>query len=82
MIMGERQGCVLPYLLLRTYMDWIFVTSVHQSNCGAFTANSTVTDFIFANDAFISVDALELLVLVLELLHEEKLQVSWVKTKV
>ena len=57
-----------------------------QSQCGASVGNTKTTDLVFADDAVIFAESLEILVMALEALHEEAkplgFQVSWPKTKV
>ncbi|KAG0727910.1 hypothetical protein GWK47_033618 [Chionoecetes opilio] len=59
---------------------------VDQSDCGASVGNTKITDLVFADDAVIFAESLEVLVMALEALHEEPkplgLEVSWLKTKV
>ncbi|KAG0707250.1 Reticulon-4 receptor [Chionoecetes opilio] len=59
---------------------------VVQSDCGASVGNTKITDLVFADDAVIFAESLEVLVMALEALHEEAkplgLEVSWLKTKV
>ncbi|KAG0725747.1 hypothetical protein GWK47_037994 [Chionoecetes opilio] len=59
---------------------------VDQSDCGASVGNTKITDLVFADDAVIFAESLEVLVMALEVLHEEAkplgLEVSWLKTKV
>ena len=59
---------------------------VHQSHCGASFGNAKITDLVFANDAVIFTESLEVLVMAFKTLHEEAkplgLRVSWPKTKV
>ncbi|KAG0722363.1 Cyclin-F [Chionoecetes opilio] len=59
---------------------------VDQSDCGASVGNTKITDLVFADDAVIFAESLEVLVMALEALHEEAkplgLEVSWLKTKV
>ncbi|KAG0724525.1 hypothetical protein GWK47_040428 [Chionoecetes opilio] len=59
---------------------------VDQSDCGAFVGNTKITDLVFADDAVIFAESLEVLVMALEALHDEAkplgLEVSWLKTKV
>ena len=72
--------------LFNTCMDWVLGRAVEQSHCGASIHNTEITDLVFAEDAAIFAMSLELLLMVLEALHEEmkllRLRVSWAKTKV
>ena len=83
---GVRQGCVLAPSLFNTCMDWVLGRVVEQSHCGASVGNTKITDLVFADDAAIFAESLEVLVMALEALHEEVkplgLKVSWAKTKV
>ena len=57
-----------------------------QSHCGASVGNTEITDLVFANDATIFTESLEVLVMALEALHGELkplgLKVSRAKTKI
>ncbi|KAG0723488.1 G-protein coupled receptor moody [Chionoecetes opilio] len=59
---------------------------VDQSDCGASLGNTKITDLVFADDAVIFAESLEVLVMALEALHEEANplgpEVNWLKTKV
>ena len=83
---GVRQGCVLAPSLFNTCMDWVLGKVSDRSHCGAFVGDSKVSDLVFADDAVILAESLEVLVMALEVLHEEAkplgLEVSWAKTKV
>ena len=84
---GVRQGCVLAPSLFNTCMDWVLGRVVEQSHCGASVGNTKITDLVFADDAAILAESLEVLVMALEALHEEEvkpsgLKVSCAKTKV
>ncbi|KAG0728096.1 putative protein in type-1 retrotransposable element R1DM [Chionoecetes opilio] len=83
---GVRQGCVLAPSLFNACMDWVLDKVVDQSDCGASVSNTKITDLVFADDAVIFAESLEVLVMALEALHEEAkplgLEVSWLKTKV
>ncbi|KAG0729032.1 tRNA (uracil(54)-C(5))-methyltransferase [Chionoecetes opilio] len=83
---GVRQGCVLAPSLFNACMDWVLGKVVDQSDCGASVGNTKITDLVFADDAVIFAESLEVLVMALEALHEEAkplgLKVSWLKTKV
>ena len=67
-------------------MDWVLGRVVDQSHCGASVGNTKITDLVFADDAVIFAETLEILKLALGALHEEAkplgLKVSWPKTKV
>ncbi|KAG0723422.1 Transposon TX1 uncharacterized protein [Chionoecetes opilio] len=83
---GVRQGCILAPSLFNACMDWVLDKVVDQSDCGASVGNTKITDLVFADDAVIFAESLEVLVMALEALHEEAkplgLEVSWLKTKV
>ena len=83
---GVRRGCVLAPSLFNTCMDWVLGRVVEQIHYGASVGNTKITDLVFADDAAIFVESLEVLVMALEALHEEvkplTLKVSWAKTKV
>ncbi|KAG0720918.1 hypothetical protein GWK47_047474 [Chionoecetes opilio] len=74
--------------MLAAYVDLkkAFDSVHHQSDCGASVGNTKITDLVFADDAIICAESLEVLVMALEALHEEAkplgLEVSWLKTKV
>ena len=83
---GVRQGCVLAPSLFNTCMDWVPNRVVKESHCGASIGKIEITDFVFADDAAIFTESLEVLVMALETLQEEVkplgFKVSWAKTKV
>ncbi|KAG0720514.1 putative uncharacterized transposon-derived protein F52C9.6 [Chionoecetes opilio] len=66
--------------------QWEYLQVVDQSDCGSSVGNTKITDLVFADDAVIFAESLEVLVMALEALHEEAkplgLEVSWLKTKV
>ncbi|KAG0711504.1 hypothetical protein GWK47_020476 [Chionoecetes opilio] len=66
-------------------MDWVLGKVVNQIDCGASLGNTKITDLVFADDAVIFAESLEVLVMALEALHEEAkplgLEVSRLKTK-
>ncbi|KAG0717305.1 Acidic amino acid decarboxylase GADL1 [Chionoecetes opilio] len=66
-----RQGCVLAPSLFNACMDWVLDNVVDQSDCGASVGNTKITDLVFADDAVIFAESLEVLVMALEALHEE-----------
>ena len=80
------QGCVLAPSLFNTCMDWVLGRVVDHSHCGASVGNTKITDLVFADDAVIFAESLEVLVIAFEALDEEAkplgLQISWPKTKV
>ena len=57
--------------LFNTCMDWVLGRVVEQSYCGAFACNPEITILVFADDAAIFAESLEVLVMALEALHEE-----------
>ena len=57
--------------LFNTCMDWVLGRVVDQSHCGASVSNKKITDLVFADDAVIFAQSLEVLVMALEALHEE-----------
>ena len=67
-------------------MDWVLGRVVEQSHCGTSVGNTEITDLVFADDAAIFAESLEVLVMALEALHEKVkslgLRVSCVETKV
>ena len=64
---GVKQGFVLSQSLFNTSMDWILGRVVDQSHCGASFGNSTnITDHVFADNAVIFVESLEVLVALYE----------------
>ncbi|KAG0729200.1 (E3-independent) E2 ubiquitin-conjugating enzyme UBE2O [Chionoecetes opilio] len=65
---GVRQGCVLAPSLFNTCMDWVLGKVVYQSDCGASLGNTKITDLVFADDAVIFAESLEVLVMALEAL--------------
>ena len=68
---GMRQGCVLAPSLFNPCMDWVLGRVVEQSHCGPSVGNTEITDLVFADDAAIFTESLEVLVMALEALHEE-----------
>ena len=83
---GVREGCVLAPSLFNPCMDWVLGRVVEQSHCGASVGNTKITDLVFADDAAIFAESLEVLVMALEALHEEVkplgLKVSCAKTNI
>ena len=77
---GVRQGSVLAPSLFSTCMDWVLARVVEQSHCGASVGNTKITDFVFAEDAAIFAESLEVLVMAPEALHEvvKPLGLPWV----
>ena len=83
---GVRQSCVLAPSLFNTCMDSVLGRVVEQSHCVASVGNTEIIDLVFADDAVVFVESLEVLVMALEALQEEakplEIQVSWSTTKV
>ena len=67
---GVRQGCVIAPSLFNTCMDKVLSTVVDQSHCGASVSNTNITDFVFADNAVIFTESLEVLMMALEALHD------------
>ena len=64
---GVRQGCVLAPSLFNTCMGWVLGRVVEQSHCGTSVGNTEITDLVFADDAVIFVELLEVLVMALHM---------------
>ncbi|XP_076039380.1 uncharacterized protein LOC143024457 [Oratosquilla oratoria] len=83
---GVRQECVLALTFFNTCIDLVLDRVVDQCRCGASLGNTKVTDLVFADDATLLAEMLEILVVGLESLHREarpfRPEVSWTKTKV
>ena len=69
-VTGVRQGCVLAPTLFSTCMDWILGRMSERSSCGASFGNVKIFDLDFANDTFIFVETLDILLGALEVLNE------------
>ena len=52
-------------------MDWVLGRVVEQSHCGASVSNNGITDLIFADDAVIIAESLEVLVIAREAPHKK-----------
>ena len=61
---GVRQGCVFAPSLFNTCM--VLGRVVEQSHCGASVSNTEIRDLVFADDAAIFAESLEVLVMALE----------------
>ena len=66
-VTGGCQEYVLASTLFSTCMDWI----LGISSCGASFGNVKISDLDFADDAFIFVETLDILLGALEVLNEE-----------
>ena len=68
------------------FHHWVIGRVVEQIYCGASAGNIEITDLVFADDAAIFAESLEVQIIALEALHEEVnplvLKVSWAKTNV
>ena len=62
-------GRILAPSLFNTCMDWVLGKVADQSHCGASFGNSKVADLVYADDAVIVAELLEVLVMALEVLH-------------
>ena len=63
---------MLALSLFNTCMDWVLGRVVEQSHCGASVSNTDITDLVFADDAAIFAESLEIVVMSLEALHKER----------
>ena len=67
-------------------MDWLLNRVVDQSHCGASVGNTKIIDLVFADDAVIFAESLEVLTMAFETLLEKAKplgrKVSWPKTKI
>ena len=66
---GVRQGCVFASSLFNT-CDQLLGTVVDQSYCGVPVSSSETTDLVFADDAVIFAELLEVLIVAVEALHK------------
>ena len=73
-----------PELFLEP-MDWITNRAVHKGFLGVTVGEEICTDLDYANNVSLLASMLEILVLALEILHEESsqigLEINWSKTK-
>ena len=67
-----RQGWVFAPSLFNTCMDWVLGRVVDQSHCGASVGNTKITDLVFADDAVIFAESLEVLVRFGEVPHGDE----------
>ena len=83
-VTGVHQGCVLASTRFSTCMDLILGRTTERSSCGASFRKVNIS--VFANDAVIFAETLDILLGTLEVLNEGSeplgLRVSWVKTKI
>ena len=67
-------------------MDWVMGRVVGRTGCGASFGLGRITDLVFADDAVIFAEFMDMIVGVLETLSEEAeplgLCTSWIKTKI
>ena len=68
---GSEAGMRSAPSLFNTCKDWLMGIVMDQCHCGASVGNTKITDLVFADDAVIFAQSLEVLVMVLEALHEE-----------
>ena len=68
-VTGVCQGCVLALTLFSTCMDWILGRMSERSSCGASFRKVNIS--VFANDAVIFAETLDILLGTLEVLNEE-----------
>ena len=74
------------FLLFNTCMDWVLGRVVNQSHCGESAGNTKITDYVFADDAIIFAESLDVLVVALKTIHEKtkllRHQISSPKNKI
>ena len=63
--------------LFNTRMDWVLGRVVEESHCGASVDNTKVTDLVFADDAAIFAESVEVLVMDTEHRPEEANRCLW-----
>ncbi len=83
---GVRQGCIIAPCLFLEPMDWIMCRTVHRGLLGLTLGHEVFTDLDFADDVSILAEMLEVLIMALEIMHEESSQlwlgINWNKTKI
>ena len=72
---GVRQGCVVAPELFLESMDWITNRAAHKGFLGVTVGKKICTDLDYA-DVSLLTSMLEILVLALEILHEESSQIG------
>jgi len=82
---GVRQGCVVAPELFLEPMDLIMNRAAHKGFLGAAVGEEICADLDYADDVSLLISMLEILVLALEILHDESsqigLEINWSKTK-
>jgi len=67
-------------------MDWVMDRTVHRGLAGNSIGSHVFTDLDFADDVAVLSEMLEILILSLEILHDEArpvgLEINWDKTKI
>lgn len=83
---GVRQGCTIAPSLFLTPMDWILERTVHKGLAGATLGDEVFSDLDYADDVALLAEMLEVLILSLDIMHEEArpfgLEINWSKTKI
>ena len=82
---GVRQGCVVAPELFLEPMDWFTNRAAHKGFLGVTVGEEICADLDYADHVSLLASMLEILVLALEILHEESsqigLEINWSKTK-
>ena len=73
---GVRQGCVVAPELFLEPMDWITNRAAHKGFLGVTVGEEICTGLDYADDVSLLASMLEILVLALEILHEESSQIG------
>jgi len=83
---GVRQGCNMAPDLFLEPKDWVMDRTVHRGLAGISIGSQVFTDLDFADDVAVLSEMLEILILSLEILHDEArplgLEINWDKTKI
>ena len=58
-------------IIFNTCIEWALGSVVHKRYCATYVGNTEITDFVFAYDAVIFAESLDVLVIALEALHND-----------
>jgi len=74
---GVRQGCNMAPDLFLEPTDWVMDRTVHRGLASISIGSQVLTDLDFADDVAVLSEMLEILILSLEILHDEACTSSW-----